>query len=347
MADYPNETNNSFQENFAEGPLFEFNFETASSIKPNGLTESQLTANVQPFIIHNTPKFDFQAKNRRFPFRKAAVVVLTAAFLSLFTFSIFHLSGIDMSTMKASIRSSQNLEIAEWTAANDFETAKVEIQPVENEQFETAMAVEPLLKEESIESQPETPVTEEMTMQAADEELTDHMLATEESIQEVKIIIEEPNENAADLPQIVEEIPHEVSSVVEVKTVVKKSIYDQALNRSLAEGKFTFVKFGAVWCTPCKIMESSVFKHETIIDLLENRFVTLTLDVDIGEGKLLKDQYYIQQLPTYVLLDERGQELGRLKGSTSSKKMLEFLESVVPFMPEYPFVEETNLPADK
>lgn len=346
MADYPNETNKSFQENFAEGPLFEFNFETDSSTKPNGLTESHSIASVHSFTIHNTPDFNFQRQKRSVSFRKATAVVLTAAFVSLFAFSIMHLCGLDMSTMKASIRSSQAMEIAEVRVSNDFDAVRKEIQPVEEEYFEIAIVAEPLLKEEMPAYQEASIVEEKTAVSSIVEEKALVAVEAEKTSQEEALIIEEPNENAADLPQIAEEIPHEVSSVVEVKTVVKQSLFQEALTRSSAEGKFTLVKFGAVWCTPCKIMESSVFKHESIVALLEERFVTLPLDVDLGEGHQLKDQYYIQQLPTYVLLDEQGQELGRLKGATSSKKMLEFLESVVPFMPDYPFGEE-DIPADR
>jgi len=67
------------------------------------------------------------------------------------------------------------------------------------------------------------------------------------------------------------------------------------------------IKFGAVWCGPCKVMDKTFVK-------LDGEFEKLNcFTVDIDEAPDLARQFNIQSIPTIVVLKD-GVELQRVVG---------------------------------
>lgn len=68
------------------------------------------------------------------------------------------------------------------------------------------------------------------------------------------------------------------------------------------------LKFKADWCGPCKIVEPVVKKISEAHDLEVE-----TVDVD-SEGDIA-DDYSVQSVPTLILFDDDGHEIGRVTGA--------------------------------
>lgn len=72
------------------------------------------------------------------------------------------------------------------------------------------------------------------------------------------------------------------------------------------------VKFGAVWCSPCKaispIMEQIAVEWEGDVDVWE---------LDVDEDPESASQWLVRSIPTLILIDSDGTELDRLSGSQS------------------------------
>lgn len=70
---------------------------------------------------------------------------------------------------------------------------------------------------------------------------------------------------------------------------------------------FVAVKFGAIWCSPCK-------KLEPIMDKLEKEFSNVKfVSVDIDDIPNLAKQYQIRSLPTIILF-KNGREMKKIQG---------------------------------
>lgn len=101
-----------------------------------------------------------------------------------------------------------------------------------------------------------------------------------------------------------------------------------ALERAQAEGKPVLVNFYADWCVWCKRLESTTFRDAKVATVLQNRVVPLSLDVD-GSGRELSNEYRVDGLPTIVVLDAGGREIGRIPGYMSPESFLATVEGLL------------------
>lgn len=84
--------------------------------------------------------------------------------------------------------------------------------------------------------------------------------------------------------------------------------------------KTEVIDFWATWCGPCKIMNP-------ILDEVEKEYPDLTITrIDIDKNKDKVEEYKIQSVPTYVILQD-GVEVDRIIGA---KPKYAFLKRVFP-----------------
>ena len=98
-----------------------------------------------------------------------------------------------------------------------------------------------------------------------------------------------------------------------------------ALERARSEGKPVLVNFYADWCVWCKRLEATTLRDSQVADLLSDRVVAVSLDVD-GNGKELSNQYRVDGLPTILVLDTDGREIGRIPGYMPPSGFIERVE---------------------
>jgi thiol-disulfide isomerase/thioredoxin len=84
-----------------------------------------------------------------------------------------------------------------------------------------------------------------------------------------------------------------------------------ALARAKKAHSPVFVEFHAPWCYSCYYMAKHV-QTGPEWDKVEREMVVVGFDVDSPEGAQVKQQMRIKSLPSYVILDSRGDELGRI-----------------------------------
>ena len=98
-----------------------------------------------------------------------------------------------------------------------------------------------------------------------------------------------------------------------------------AIERAQSEGKLVLVNFYADWCVWCKRLESTTLRDAKVAALLSDRVVPVNLDVD-GDGRELSNQYRVDGLPTVLVLDASGREIGRIPGYMPPTGFLEKVE---------------------
>ena len=100
---------------------------------------------------------------------------------------------------------------------------------------------------------------------------------------------------------------------------------DSALEQARSEGKPVLVNFYADWCVWCKRLEATTLRDAQVADMLSDKVVPVSLNVD-GNGKELSDQYRVDGLPTILVLDTDGREIGRIPGYMPPSGFLERVE---------------------
>ncbi|MBI5203199.1 MAG: thioredoxin family protein [Elusimicrobia bacterium] len=78
-------------------------------------------------------------------------------------------------------------------------------------------------------------------------------------------------------------------------------------------GKSVIVDFTAPWCYSCYYMEKNVLDRASFWDVARGLELA-RVDVDQPEGLALKAAHQVRFLPTFLVLDSKGKELGRILG---------------------------------
>lgn len=87
-----------------------------------------------------------------------------------------------------------------------------------------------------------------------------------------------------------------------------------ALKKAKAEHKLVFVDCYTAWCIPCKQMEATVFKTDSVAAFFDSHFVSLQIDMEKGEGPEVLKAYKIGAFPSYLLMDGDGKVLYKFVG---------------------------------
>ncbi len=101
------------------------------------------------------------------------------------------------------------------------------------------------------------------------------------------------------------------------------------LNQVKNQGKKILVSFTAEWCTPCKIMDESIFNDHEIASIINDNFIAIKADVDSKEGNDWNELYNANYLPTTIFSLESGSEIERLNGTPSRDDFLNLLKKIL------------------
>jgi thiol:disulfide interchange protein len=101
-----------------------------------------------------------------------------------------------------------------------------------------------------------------------------------------------------------------------------------ALERAHSEGKPVLVTFYADWCVWCKRLDATTLRDADVTLLLRDRVVPVRLDVD-GDGREISGRYRVDGLPTILVLDADGRELGRIPGYMPPTGFLERVNELI------------------
>lgn len=107
--------------------------------------------------------------------------------------------------------------------------------------------------------------------------------------------------------------------------------FDEALKKAKEGGKMLFVDCYTSWCGPCKMMSQQVFTQKYIGDFFNQRFVSIKIDMEKGEGPALQKKYGVEAYPTMLFLDEEGRVVYKILGGSDAKG---FMEKVMRISPE-------------
>ena len=110
-----------------------------------------------------------------------------------------------------------------------------------------------------------------------------------------------------------------------------------------AEGKYVFIDFYADWCVPCKWMDETTYADKNIVKTLKDRFVSVKVNIDDFDGYSLKEEYNVRDLPTVIVLDQRGRVIKRFEESMAPAKLKDILDGIAGEISNTDTTHETNI----
>lgn len=117
---------------------------------------------------------------------------------------------------------------------------------------------------------------------------------------------------------------------------------DAAKKQVEGSDKVVVIKFTADWCPPCKAMDKTTWRDESVVKWVKDHGVAIQVDVD--KDQKTAGAYNIEAMPTMVML-KGGSEIARKIGYMDPKQTLSWMEAAAagkatgeskPFAPKAP-----------
>ena len=120
------------------------------------------------------------------------------------------------------------------------------------------------------------------------------------------------------------------------EVVFDESGYKAVLERAKKEHYMIY----ATWCTHCNKMKAEVFKDTTVANLMNKNFVCAWQDIEKGEGEFLKKKFNVKSFPTFLFLDQNGQELYLLNGEYKKADFIRETKAALDPKQQIPYLEQ-------
>ena len=97
---------------------------------------------------------------------------------------------------------------------------------------------------------------------------------------------------------------------------------ESVMQRAKVEKKPLFYMVYADWCPHCKNIKATTLKDSEVISFMNTNYVFAGLNFEKPGSDDFKTKYNVKTFPTFLVLDENGQELARFTGELKKDKFL-------------------------
>ena len=111
--------------------------------------------------------------------------------------------------------------------------------------------------------------------------------------------------------------------------VFTEGTFAEICAKAKKEKKNIFFDAYASWCGPCKLLKRDVFTTKSAGDFFNKKFINVAMDMEKGEGAALSPVFQITAYPTLLILNYKGEIIGRTMGYQSAEKLIEFAKPYV------------------
>ena len=101
--------------------------------------------------------------------------------------------------------------------------------------------------------------------------------------------------------------------------------FSDCLKSANSQHKLVFIDFYTKWCTYCKKMEKEVFPSPILKEYFDSKFITVKIDAETEQGKLLAQKYEVSAYPTLVIVSSNGEEVLSAEGYMGAEQLLRWL----------------------
>lgn len=100
--------------------------------------------------------------------------------------------------------------------------------------------------------------------------------------------------------------------------------WSKVLAEAKKQNKLIFVDAYATWCGPCKQMEKNVFPDTAVGRFFNQNFISVSLDVEAGDGIAFGQKYGVEVLPTFFIITPEGKAVTYAKGYIPAQQLIAF-----------------------
>ncbi len=100
--------------------------------------------------------------------------------------------------------------------------------------------------------------------------------------------------------------------------------YGQSTVLALEKNKLILADFWAIWCVPCLRTDQGVWSNDTI-SAFTDKFVSVRIDV--SNGPQHAEPFYVDHIPTIMILDYRGELLFKAESYSDPNAILDLLSA--------------------
>lgn len=105
--------------------------------------------------------------------------------------------------------------------------------------------------------------------------------------------------------------------------------WEEALELSKKEGKPIFVDAYATWCGPCMRMARTTFKDAEVGKFMNERFISLKLDMEKGKGIRFGQKFPVSSFPTLFFIDHNEELLLKRVGAQQPDELIALAQFVL------------------
>ena len=123
------------------------------------------------------------------------------------------------------------------------------------------------------------------------------------------------------IPNPTPPIAEEVKPIATAINFQKNESLKPILSQAKQENKIVFIDFYATWCVPCRMMDETTFRDPELAAFINEECVSYKVDVEKGNGPILKEMFEAQSYPTLVFVSPDGQTLIKHKGAVGISEL--------------------------
>jgi thioredoxin-related protein/cell division septation protein DedD len=97
--------------------------------------------------------------------------------------------------------------------------------------------------------------------------------------------------------------------------------FAEAQDAARRSGKPLMVAFMASWSSGCRRMHQLVFTDDDLATTVNDEFVSVLVDVDDFDGIVLKEQFRVTDIPTFLRFDENGDLVDQQGGQMTAAEL--------------------------
>ncbi len=99
--------------------------------------------------------------------------------------------------------------------------------------------------------------------------------------------------------------------------------------KAAAEHKYIFIDCYTDWCGWCKVMDKETMTDAGIISLLNDKFISVKMDMEKGEGIKMCMKYHVNGFPTFMFFNADGDYVYQSSGYQKTPEFLKELNNAL------------------
>jgi len=98
--------------------------------------------------------------------------------------------------------------------------------------------------------------------------------------------------------------------------------WDKAMTLARQENKLIFLDAYASWCGPCKLLKARTFPDKAAGDFFNKNFVNVAIDMEKGDGPMLREKFNVTGYPTLIITDHNGKVITQAAGYIGPSRLI-------------------------